>query len=968
MRSTPLTALTLFLALAADAAAQNVQTSAVVPDPLDSRVVWVANRDNHTVGRLDTRTGALTEVTVGIRPRSLAVTPDGTRVLVANQRGDVPLSRHFLSPFTGAEVRGSVSVINTQTMQVTTTLTDCGVEPYGLALSPDGSWFAVSAFRSGTVSFYETATLQKLFQHTYPADLAELPPGVTVADADANRDGIADLGDPRGFVIDASGTHVWVTHHKSPYVSRLDLAAGPAGLPASVSLGAKVLVDDYPFDPIFNPVPVRDVRSQGKPRFLEEIALTPDGSRAFVAHVLHNVNHDLSQQFSVPHPLNRVYPALTIIDANTATFGAPNDRSARLQHEHADEPTPAEAVPYGVSGVTSAGDPIVLGALNPPLLGQNLELIVSGVQPGDQAVIVLGTVEGAVPTAGGTLLLRPRVRVPVIHGRATLPVPNIAAFDDEVFLVQALVLVGGGPERAWSNGLRLVLEDTAPGAGKMGHRGGHPSLVRVNEAGDHVLLLNRGSEDLFLYSLAGSSMTLRDTFPPRHDHVERAPLDLSTPLGDLPMGMALVPDTTTQNDDAWVYVLNEGTRTLSVLRVDYTAGVIANAGGQLATHAGADAMTLEERLGQELFEDASRAQTAGNFNNSCASCHFEGGEDGNVWQRETGPRSTMPVYGGSDLTGLVLWKGTRLHMGETGPMFAGENGGTGALSDPEQDALVAYHAHLPVPLNPNLDPATGLLTAEAAFGQDLFFGTNDTGLNPSGRAAGCASCHPRFDGGGSFPGPRFFTADSLPSLLTSGDPLGTLDPACFSLQESQLQLNLQQVNTGVNVDLDGDGQPEIDRNGDGFDDRETYTPLFADAEERFKRDDVNSYMCPCTPGAPNCDPNDPFRRFTRRAETFVVPTKLGVFSSGPYFHDHAAFSLRTLLNPGAQALDPVYGSPAFAGQAPYPGLNKLLNGAHDIIGDTTFGGTPEVQLSLQSGSAAQAHVDMEAILAFVRSL
>ena len=90
-------------------------------------------------------------------------------------------------------------------------------------------------------------------------------------------------------------------------------------------------------------------------------------------------------------------------------------------------------------------------------------------------------------------------------------------------------------------------------------------------------------------------------------------------------------------------------------------------------------MTTSELIGAELFEDSSRAQTAGNFNNSCESCHFEGGADGNVWQRPDGPRSTMPVWGGSFLTGLILWKGVRINMGETGPMFAGENGGLGVF-------------------------------------------------------------------------------------------------------------------------------------------------------------------------------------------------------------------------------------------------------------------------------------------------
>jgi len=61
--------------------------------------------------------------------------------------------------------------------------------------------------------------------------------------------------------------------------------------------------------------------------------------------------------------------------------------------------------------------------------------------------------------------------------------------------------------------------------------------------------------------------------------------------------------------------------------------------------------------------------------------------------------------------------------------------------------------------------------------------------------------------------------------------------------------------------------------------------------------------------------------FTRRAGFFSIPTKLGVFSTGPYFHDHAARSLRGLLDPDSQALSPIYGSPAYVGQNPNPGLD-----------------------------------------------
>ena len=177
------------------------------------------------------------------------------------------------------------------------------------------------------------------------------------------------------------------------------------------------------------------------------------------------------------------------------------------------------------------------------------------------------------------------------------------------------------------------------GQGKLGYRAGHPSRVRFNDAGDHALMLNRGSEDLFLFQLQGNALELRGVFPPRHGFSERKALDtISTPMGDLPLGLLVEPDPSTTNDDALVYVVNELTRTLSVVRVNYNTGTMVREKSQIPIHAGPDVFSTSVRVGNELFEDASRAQTTGNFNNSCASCHFEGGEDSNVWQRGDGPR------------------------------------------------------------------------------------------------------------------------------------------------------------------------------------------------------------------------------------------------------------------------------------------------------------------------------------------
>ena len=86
----------------------------------------------------------------------------------------------------------------------------------------------------------------------------------------------------------------------------------------------------------------------------------------------------------------------------------------------------------------------------------------------------------------------------------------------------------------------------------------------------------------------------------------------------------------------------------------------------------------------------------------------------------------------------------------------------------------------------------------------------------------------------------------------------------------------------------------------------------------------------------------------RDSNFFSIPTKLGVFSTGPYFHDQAALTLRSIVDPEAQALDAKYGSPAFPMGAPFPGLMKLFNGEHDVRGHNTamFPAVSKVQLTL----------------------
>ncbi len=1007
-----LAAIGIAMLTAPSALAQHAQVSAVAVDPNDSNHVWVCNRDNNTVSVIDIVAGTIVdEIPVGIMPRSLAFNAAGTEVFVANQRGNIPSDRNFVTPFLadGSEKRGTISVIDTTALTVTDTIDLVGTEPYGVVVAPNGEFLAVTGFRSGTVRFFDTdAPYGLLAEFQYDSNLNFLPSGVTMLDADEDRDFIADTGSPRFMTIAGSSDRVFVSHHVSPWVSVLDLALDVDGKPTSVSLTKKIGLDDYPFEQLVfdhNPggSPVQVIKSQGRPRFLGDVALSPDGTRALVPSVLHNVNHDVNHNFGPSLAgdfANRVYPALTVIDAVNLSYNEVGDTSTRLHHELADPLDPAAYVHYGGRGFKDSDGVATLGGINQPVVNRgfgSVQLQVTGKVGLDLAVGILGVVETSIPMTNGTLLCEPIQIFQMFSGSKTFTIPDDPSLDGIEVCFQALIFKAPGYSTVnLSNGLRVRGAFTGYGAlgdNKLGHRAGQPANVQWH-GNTRALMLNRGSEDVFLYEVNGSDMRLMTVFPPRNHFVERAALDTTTPMGDLPLGMAMVDDASTVNDDSLVFIVNELTRTLSVLRVDWLTGVISKEASQITTISGPDQKTLSQRMGHELFEDSSRAQTAGNFNNSCASCHFEGGDDGNVWQRPAGPRSTMPVYGGTAGTGRVLWKAVRLNMGETGPMFGGENGGHGIFSTAEQIALIDAAEDFPAPLNPNLDQITGDLTPLAALGQDLFFGTNDTGLNPTGRQAGCLTCHLTEDLNDPFGETvRFFTADHVWSALVN-DPEGVenLDPFCTTLAENLIGDAFRNVNSGVDIDTDNDLMPDIDRNVDGIDDRESYSAQNVDTDDDFSRDDPNGWPCPEDPD----DPMGPQKLFTRQEKSFTIPTKLGVFTTGPYFHDHVAASLRTLLDPQLQAdqsaivdydIDGIPGNdvhPLFFkySDPSFPHLNKFINEFHDIRGNNAFvpGPNPnasKVQLDLRSAMEAvsngvsvqvQMDNDVEALLAFIQSL
>jgi YVTN family beta-propeller protein len=142
---------------------------------------------------IDTATNAvIATIGVGVSPVGVAITPDGSRVYVANNLG------------------GSVSVINTGTNTVIATIGMA--QPVVPAITPDGSRAYVTTNFTGSMVVIDTAT------------------NAVVAT-------IVGVGtDPQGLAITPDGTHVYVAGYDSNSVYVIDTATNTVSTKIGVGL------------------------------------------------------------------------------------------------------------------------------------------------------------------------------------------------------------------------------------------------------------------------------------------------------------------------------------------------------------------------------------------------------------------------------------------------------------------------------------------------------------------------------------------------------------------------------------------------------------------------------------------------------------------------------------------------------------------------------------------------------------
>ena len=250
----------------------------------DDGLLAVANPDNNSVSIFDTRTAANTrvaQVAVGTEPNGVAVSPDGTRVYVANT------------------VSGTITVLSVDRASSAYGLTvltiPVGTEPYGLALTPSGKKLYVANARSNSVSVIDTST--NLVVKTI-SDAGIEPRGIAITNgggddsqetvfvtqflalpAPGKQDGSDDAKTGRVTVISAATDTITGTITLNPLADTGFKAAGDAL--ARTAPPANPAPEDFKFVTGAYPNQLNNIAIRGRFAFVPNTGASPNGPTRF---------------------------------------------------------------------------------------------------------------------------------------------------------------------------------------------------------------------------------------------------------------------------------------------------------------------------------------------------------------------------------------------------------------------------------------------------------------------------------------------------------------------------------------------------------------------------------------------------------------------------------------------------------------------------------------------------------------
>ena len=246
----------------------------------------------------------------------------------------------------------------------------------------------------------------------------------------------------------------------------------------------------------------------------------------------------------------------------------------------------------------------------------------------------------------------------VIRGdRAYLP--NIAAspagplkfnVDTQAFVNQ---ISGVNTTAADAGALNLHLGARNPAAGKTKLFFANPwAIAFTNQVGDGSAYAVSSGSDLLVKLKVDATGVLSFTsglanqtgYIDLHDPIN--PLTSGANAGKNPLGIAI---RTVGPGNNFAYVMNYISRNVSIINLDTDAVVKV-----IATTALPLANTQDEQLqvGKEIFFASRGVFDGGKANRlssegwqNCASCHFAGLTDGNIWSFNAGPRKAIPLNG-----------------------------------------------------------------------------------------------------------------------------------------------------------------------------------------------------------------------------------------------------------------------------------------------------------------------------------